>query len=70
MVLCGKIVSTMTNSQYPRLSIRISRDLVCRLNDISEVRDVSKSKLVRQALMEFLLQPEVRNDAGRLSNNS
>ena len=70
MVLCGKIVSTMTNSQYPRLSIRISRDLVCRLNDISEVRDVSKSKLVRQALMEFLLQPEVRDDAGRLSNNS
>ena len=60
----------MTNSQYPRLSIRISRDLVCRLNDISEVRDVSKSKLVRQALMEFLLQPEVRDDAGRLSNNS
>ena len=70
MVLCGKIVSTMTNSQYPRLSIRISRDLVCRLNDISEVRDVSKSKLVRQALMEFLLQPEVHDDAGGLSNNS
>ena len=70
MVLCGKIVSTMTNSQYPRLSIRISRDLVCRLNDISEVRDVSKSKLVRQALMEFFLQPEVRDDSGRLSNNS
>lgn len=60
----------MTNSQYPRLSIRISRDLVCRLNDISEGRDVSMSKLVRQALMEFLLQSEVRDDAGRLSNNS
>lgn len=68
--MCGKIVSTMTNSQYPRLSIRISRDLVCRLNDISEGRDVSMSKLVRQALMEFLLQSEVRDDAGRLSNNS
>ena len=70
MVLCGKIVSTMTNSQYPRLSIRISRDLVCRLNDISEVRDVSKSKLVRQALKEFLMKPDARDDAGRLSNNS
>ncbi len=70
MVLCGKIVGTMTNSQYPRLSIRISRDLVCRLNDISEVRDISKSKLVRQALMQFLMQPEVCDNSGRLSNNS
>jgi predicted transcriptional regulator len=70
MVVCGKIVSTMTNSQYPRLSIRISHDLVCRLDDISKVRDVSKSKLVRQALMQFLMQLEVRDDAGRLSNNS
>ena len=70
MVLCGKIVSTMTNSQYPRLTIRISRDLVCRLNVVSETRDVSKSKLVRQAIMQFLMQPEVRDDVGRLSNNS
>ena len=70
MILCGKIISTMTDSQYPRLSIRISRDLVGRLNVVSETRDVSKSKLVRQALMQFLIQPEVRDDAGRLSNNS
>jgi predicted transcriptional regulator len=60
----------MTDSQYPRLSIRVSRDLVCRLNNISEVRDVSKSKLVCQALRQFLMQPEVCDDAGRLSNNS
>ena len=70
MVLYGKIVSTMTNSKYPRLTIRISRDLVGRLNVVSETRDVSKSKLVRQALMQFLMQLEVRDDAGRLSNNS
>jgi predicted transcriptional regulator len=60
----------MTNPRYPRLTVRLSGDLVGRLDTVANARDVSKSKLIRQALIQFLLQSEVHDDLGRLSNNS
>jgi metal-responsive CopG/Arc/MetJ family transcriptional regulator len=59
----------MNNSLYPRLTIRLSGDLASLLNDTAKARDVSKSKLIRQALRQFLSQSDVQNDLGRLSNN-
>ena len=60
----------MNNSLYPRLTIRLSGDLASLLSDISKARDVSKSKLIRQALRQFLSQSDNQNDLGKLSNNS
>ena len=60
----------MNNSLYPRLTIRLSGDLASLLSDIAKARDVSKSKLIRQALRQFLSQSDVQNDMSRLSNNS
>jgi predicted transcriptional regulator len=60
----------MTNPRYPRLTVRLSGDLVGRLDTVANARDVSKSKLIRQALIQFLTKLEVHDDLGRLSNNS
>ena len=60
----------MNNSLYPRLTIRLSGDLASLLSDIAKARDVSKSKLIRQALRQFLSQSDNQNDLGKLSNNS
>jgi predicted transcriptional regulator len=43
---------------------------VGRLDTVANARDVSKSKLIRQALIQFLTKLEVHDDLGRLSNNS
>jgi predicted transcriptional regulator len=51
----------MSDALYPRLSIRVTPDLERRLEAVAMSRDISKSKVVRQALSFYFQSSVAKN---------
>jgi hypothetical protein len=48
-----KIVSTMDHIKYPRLSVRLPREMRRRVHLVAMSRNVTKSRVVRDALTQY-----------------